>query len=223
MPYTSYLLKQRGKHRRFDPDTRAQLAFRFKALYRNLGLDLPGCAKLLHVTERTLHNWESGKHDIPFAAYKLLRLLNHMELPGDSWAGWCFHGGKLWTPEGRSFVGTDASWWSLLVRRAACFDTMFKRSGQFEQALIALAAERRDEDGASLRAADAAGSAASRETVPLGAGERREAPEPNLLIVHFRTHQHVFGANAGAYAINPVAKTTYSLVAANNSSVKGVA
>eukprot|EP01038_Epipyxis_sp_PR26KG_P019506 gene19506-27637_t len=121
----------RGKHRRFDPDTRSQLAFRFKAMYRNLGLDLPGCAKLLHVTERTLHNWESGKHDIPFASYKLLRLLNRMDLPGDSWAGWSFHGGKLWTPEGRSFVGTDGSWWSLLVRRAACFDAMFKRSGQF--------------------------------------------------------------------------------------------
>ncbi|GKS91582.1 hypothetical protein [Acidovorax sp. SUPP2539] len=65
-------------------------------MYRNLGLDLPGCAQLLHVTERTLHNWQSGKHDIPFAAYKLLRLLNRMELPGESWAGWCFHGGKLW-------------------------------------------------------------------------------------------------------------------------------
>lgn len=234
MAYTSYLLKQRGKHRRFDPDTRTELAFRFKALYRNLGLDLAGCAKLLHVTERTLHNWDSGKHDIPYSAYRLLRLLNRMELPGESWSGWCFHSGKLWTPEGRSFVGTDGSWWSLLVRRAACFDTMFKRSGQFEQALMALAAERRDGDVASLRAADVAGSAASREAgpvgggpacgeVPAGAGERREAPEPNLLIVHFPTQQHVFGANAASYAINPVAKTTYSLVAANNSSVKGVA
>ena len=187
MPYTSYLVLQRGKHRRFDPDTRAQLAFRFKALYRNLGLDLPGCAKLLHVTERTLHNWESGKHDIPFAAYKLLRLLNRMDLPGDSWTGWCFQGGKLWSPEGRSFVGTDGSWWSLLVRRAACFDTMFKRSGQFEQALIAMAAERRSMDGP-----DAARSAG-----------------PNLFIAHFTTSPHVFAANAGPYAINPVAKTTY--------------
>ncbi len=96
-------------------------------MYRNLGLDLAGCAKLLHVTERTLHNWQSGKHDIPFAAYKLLRLLNRMELPGESWAGWCFHGGKLWTPEGRSFVGTDGSWWSLLVRRAAMFDELFPK------------------------------------------------------------------------------------------------
>ena len=166
-----------------------------------------------------MHNWESGKHDIPFAAYKLLRLLNRMEIPGDSWAGWCFHGGKLWTPEGRSFVGTDGSWWSLLVRRAACFDTMFKRSGQFEQALMALAAERRDGDGASLRAADTAGRAAGRAP----SGDRREAPVPNLLIVHFRTTPPTFGANTGAYAINQVAKTAYSLVAANKATVKGVA
>ncbi|WCM91128.1 phage protein [Acidovorax sp. NCPPB 2350] len=49
-----------------------------------------------------------------------------MELPGDSWAGWCFHGGKLWTPEGRSFVGTDDSWRSLLVRRAAMLDRLYR-------------------------------------------------------------------------------------------------
>ena len=96
-------------------------------MYRNLGLDLPGCAQLLHVTERTLHNWQSGKHDIPFAAYKLRRLLNRMDLPGESWAGWRFYGGKLWTPEGRSFVGTDGSWWSLLVRQAAMFGEMYRK------------------------------------------------------------------------------------------------
>lgn len=198
-------------------------------MYRNLGLDLPGCAKLLQVTERTLRNWESGKHDIPFAAYKLLRLLNRMELPGTSWAGWCFHGGKLWSPEGRSFEGTDSSWWSLLVRRAACFDTMFKRSGQFEQALIALATERRAMGGPDAARGDAGGCVAPRAaaseaaSLPAHAGGRREAPAPNLLIVHFPTQPHVFEANTGLYAINPVAKTTYSLVAANNCTVKGVA
>lgn len=79
-----------------------QLAFRFKALYQSLGMDLPACAKYLHVTERTLHNWMAGKHDIPFAAYKLLRLLNRMDLPGQAWAGWSFYDGKLWSPEGRA-------------------------------------------------------------------------------------------------------------------------
>ena len=59
-----------------------QLASRFKAMYQSLGMDLAACAKYLHVTERTLHNWLSGKHDIPFATGNLLRLLNRMNLPG---------------------------------------------------------------------------------------------------------------------------------------------
>ncbi|CAM3549030.1 VC1465 family Xer recombination activation factor [Paracidovorax anthurii] len=148
-------------------------------MYRNLGLDLAGCAQLLHVTERTLHNWQSGKHDIPYAAYRLLRLLNRMELPGDSWAGWCFHGGKLWTPEGRSFVGTDGSWWSLLVRRAAMFDKLHRLRHWGPDA------ERRD----ACRDAGAARAAAVSEAscLPALAGGRREAPALDLSMAHIST------------------------------------
>ena len=64
----------------------------------NLGWDQATCAKNFHVTERTLHNWESGRTDVPYTAYRLLRLLNRMELPGPSWDGWCFVGGVLYTP-----------------------------------------------------------------------------------------------------------------------------
>lgn len=99
-------------------------------MYRSLGMDLPACAKFLHVTERTLHNWESGKHDIPFATFKLLRLMNGLELPGLSWAGWSFRGGKLCSPEGRSFEGADGSWWSLLVRQAHGFRELMARGAE---------------------------------------------------------------------------------------------
>lgn len=109
-------------------------------MYRNLGLDLKGCAKLLHVTERTLHNWESCKHDIPYSAYRLLRLLNRMELPGKSWAGWCFHGGTLWSPEGHGFAGTDGSWWSLLVRQARFFPELCAQNAQLKSQLAAVTA-----------------------------------------------------------------------------------
>ena len=78
-------------------------------MHRSLGLDLEGCAKLLHATERTLHNWQSGKHDIPYSACRLWRLLNRIELPGPSWDGWCFVGGVLYTPEGRPITGKDGS------------------------------------------------------------------------------------------------------------------
>ena len=136
-------------------------------MYRSLGMDLPQCAKFLHVTERTLHNWESGKHDIPYATFKLLRLMNGLELPGQTWAGWEFRGGKLWSPEGRSFEGTDGSWWSLLVRQAHGF-----------RELMARGAEGR------LGAGKPAPHASSRSAVPgsdAPASEGREAPAHAVL------------------------------------------
>ncbi len=60
-------------------------------------------ACLLHVTERTIRLWESGQSAIPYAAYKLLRILTGYELPGAEWQGWSISGGKLWSPESRSF------------------------------------------------------------------------------------------------------------------------
>ncbi|KGG89136.1 hypothetical protein P245_17420 [Comamonas thiooxydans] len=66
--------------RRHDRDTRLQLAQNFRAMYRSLGMDLHGCAQFLHVLTRTVHNRESGKHDIPYATYRLMRLLSRMKL-----------------------------------------------------------------------------------------------------------------------------------------------
>ncbi|WP_169728596.1 VC1465 family Xer recombination activation factor [Comamonas composti] len=99
-------------------------------------MDLHACAQFLHVSTRTVHNWESGKHDIPYATYKLLRLLNRMELPGQSWQGWCFYGNKLISPEGRSFEGKDSNWWGLLVLRA-------RMCSEFQEKLRAAEAARR--------------------------------------------------------------------------------
>ena len=144
-------------------------------MYQNLGMDLPACAKFLHVTERTLRNWESGKHDIPYAAYRLLRLTNRMELPGDSWAGWSFYGGKLISPEGRVFVGTDSAWWSLLIRRATKND----REASAARTASAPPVQRERAEGAL------AGSVARCPTA-LDVG-RREAPALDLSNRHFRT------------------------------------
>ena len=47
---------------------------RLRALYRSLGWKRSECAQFFHVSARTLHNWESGQHAIPYTAYKLLRL-----------------------------------------------------------------------------------------------------------------------------------------------------
>ena len=67
--YTLYKVDKevmrRRKNRPKDLDHRVDVGRRLRSMYRNLGMDLSSCAKFLHVTERTLRNWESGKHDIP--------------------------------------------------------------------------------------------------------------------------------------------------------------
>ena len=75
-------------------------------------------AQFFQVSERTLHNWESGKHDIPYTAYRLIRLHRGYELPGKAWEGWRFTDCKLFTPEGYGMNPRTANWWSMLVRRA---------------------------------------------------------------------------------------------------------
>lgn len=45
---------------------------RFRIARQSCWLTLPQAAKVLQVTERTLHNWESGACRVPFAAYKLI-------------------------------------------------------------------------------------------------------------------------------------------------------
>ncbi|MHB1199158.1 MAG: VC1465 family Xer recombination activation factor [Polaromonas sp.] len=107
------------------PADRAEHAKRFRALLADLGLKHLDAAKLLHVSLRTLQNWLSGRHEAPYAAYKLLRLLRYMELPGASWDGWHFSRGGLVTPEGRMISGKDGAWWSLLVRQSRGFSSLY--------------------------------------------------------------------------------------------------
>ena len=109
-----------------------ELAKRFRSMLADLGLKPAQAAKMLHVSLRTVHNWISGKHQIPVMAYKLLRMMRYMELPGNSWAGWHFSRGQLVTPEGRTISGADSAWWSQLVRRAHGFSELYQRQ-KFEK------------------------------------------------------------------------------------------
>lgn len=83
------------------------------------------------MTERTVYAWYSGRTAIPYAAYKLLRILRWFELPGP-WAGWSMHSGKLWSPEGLGFAPSDASWWTILVRKASQFDDLVRSKSKLE-------------------------------------------------------------------------------------------
>jgi len=100
-------------------------ALRFKAMYTRLGFSVADAAKFLQVTPRTVHEWISGRVRIPYAAYKLMRLQLHYELPGDAWRGWSLSAGRLYTPEGHELNPHDFTWWSLLCRKASMFSTLY--------------------------------------------------------------------------------------------------
>jgi len=184
-------------------ETRAMLASRFKVLCADAGMSLDEVAKTLHVTPRTVRYWFSGQSSVPYAAYKLVRVLRWFELPQKGFEGWCMHSGKLWTPEGHGIAPEDGSWWSLLVRQARCFRTLYQRTGDFERALMQLASTGKTElDVAILPGAVAAGAqAAGAPSGPAGAA--------NLLLEHFGTRERRNGVEPTGVAIGTIARKSH--------------
>ena len=83
---------------------------------------MPAAADLLQISERTVRGWESGATRIPYAAFKLLRVLKGGRLlEHPHWAHFVVRGPVLFTPEGHALQAGDLGWLSLLVRRARAF------------------------------------------------------------------------------------------------------
>jgi DNA-binding transcriptional regulator YiaG len=169
--YTSYKAKSKRVNTKNDPDHRAAIAKTFRTTYAGLGLTLPDVAKLLRVSPRTLQNWNSGRYDIPYTAFKLLRVLLRYELPHDDWRGWHFSGGKLWTPEGYSIAAHESGWWSLMVLRARQVEPLAARCRDLELQLVDLAA------------ANLGGRLADRPGAPLS-GDRPQAGDRSAATVN---------------------------------------
>lgn len=151
-------------------ETRVEQGRRLRAMYRSLGWSRADCGKFLHVTERCLRNWETGRHAIPYAAYRLLRIHCGYRLPGATWRGWSISRGKLCTPEGHELDPRDAAWWSLLVRRAQAGVEALRRLHDLKQLQRPGAATEADASG--FAAASAAGAATGRQPAqPAGGGE----------------------------------------------------
>ncbi len=121
-----------------DLETRAQLGFRLRYARLKLGWSIEQAGKYFQVTDRTWHNWETAAHRIPFAVYKLARILARLELPGEVWAGWRLEGDQLITPEGRQITPQDGTWWSLLVRQAAGFRSSYAEAARLRVELMQL-------------------------------------------------------------------------------------
>jgi DNA-binding transcriptional regulator YiaG len=73
-------------------ETRTMLASRFRVLCSDAGLSIDEVASTLHVTSRTVRYWFSGKSSVPYAAYKLVRIMRWFELPQKGFEGWCLAG-----------------------------------------------------------------------------------------------------------------------------------
>jgi hypothetical protein len=186
MKYDRY--RQRN---RICPQERAVLGARFRIMCADAGLSIDQTAKALHVTTRTVRYWISGRVGIPYAAYRLVRILGRYELPDAAWAGWIMHSGRLWSPEGHGFVPGDSSWWGLLVSQARLWREAQERARQFDSLM------RRTGRGAPDRAEDASASRAGPvQPGPNGAaGRAAQPPGPNLFKGHFPTEGGQNGAS----------------------------
>lgn len=113
-------------------------SIRFRTMYRDLGLSRTDVAQLLRVSERTIHNWETGHHQVPYSAYKLVRLMTYQEFPNTAWAGWHITAGVLYSPEGHGFKPQDSNWWAMLCRRSALFHSLYAENQQLKAKITAL-------------------------------------------------------------------------------------
>lgn len=172
-------------------ETRALLGSRFKILLADAGLSHDAAAQLLHVTPRTIKYWVSGRVMVPYAAYKLVRVMRLFELPMPGWEGWHMHSGKLWTPEGYGFVPTDSGWWSNIVRKAHFFHQYYQRDQQLDLALQRMTAGSMASQVGNAAKAQPASSPTGGPGSPIGAaGRAPKAAGLNLSLGHIGTRNN---------------------------------
>ncbi len=133
--------------------SRAVSASRFKDVRLSCALSVADAGKLFRVTPRTIQNWEAGRVSVPYAAFKLMRILRGYELPGHEWKGYRLVGDTLWSPEGLAFKAADHRWWALTVRMAHEFRGIMAAQRQQQAARPAQAAATRSDAAGDLAGA----------------------------------------------------------------------
>src|SRR5690606_21022110 len=106
---------------------------RFADLRRQAGLDWEACAALLGVHSRAVRYWEAGQRRIPYAAFRLLRILTGRGLPWPGWEDFMIVGGHLISPEGHRFSAGDLAWLSLTFRQAEAFRRTYAELSELRQ------------------------------------------------------------------------------------------
>jgi DNA-binding XRE family transcriptional regulator len=106
----------------------------FADIRKQAGLTRLQAAEALNVTKRTIQNWETGGARIPWMAFRMLRILRGVALPGVEWEGWTIRKHQLFAPNGRSF---DAVWLQNnehVFAQAKLFRQMYAASGKAKTA-----------------------------------------------------------------------------------------
>ena len=105
----------------------------FRDLRRFSGMTRKQAAEALDVTPRCIQNWETGGSRIPWMAYRLLRVLRGVGLPGIEWQGWQIHKGKLYSPAGRGFDVAHLEHIELVFTQARMFRQMYSKAARRKQ------------------------------------------------------------------------------------------
>jgi DNA-binding transcriptional regulator YiaG len=76
---------------------------KFRIARLRAGLKQVQAADMLDVSVKTLRNWEESRSPVPYAAFRVMRLMGGYLLAGKAWEGWTLKDDQLFSPEGRSF------------------------------------------------------------------------------------------------------------------------
>lgn len=99
-------------------------------------LSRSACSELLGVSERSIRNWETGRTAVPYAAFKLLRVLSGGELPGAEWKGFWVQGSTLWTPEGKGYDASELAYISNVFAMARYWLRDYHAKRAADQAIL---------------------------------------------------------------------------------------
>jgi hypothetical protein len=102
------------------------------------GLDVGRAARLLHVAPRTVRRWESGRCRVPYAAFRLLRLMAAGRVLCGPWREFSVRGETLWTPEGKAFKAHELAYLWLTFAMARRWQADYAARGALDRSLQGL-------------------------------------------------------------------------------------
>lgn len=164
-----------GQPRHGWPKSKLTAPEDFRQMRQTGGFDRARCAGLLGVSERAVRYWEAGKRRIPYAAFRLLRVLVGRGLPWRGWEEFMIIGNRLISPEGHEFSRGDLAYISLTFRQAEAFRSTYAALSELQRS-VALQSENEQKGGSAcnlLKKGQAQGSNALPGTLPASGGPSR--------------------------------------------------